>query len=94
MIIDKPKKKIIIRKSANFYFDNARKEVSLLLFLDWCKKALTKGVEDVVLSVKEEYSELDGEYVSSSLILSWDEKIKNKNYDKQLAKWKKQNGKS
>jgi hypothetical protein len=95
----KPAKRIVTKGSANYHFYHVSSKVSLISFLEWCKEVIPKGAMDVTIELKENQYEEDGDEVW--IEIAWEKEIKNKDFDKelkkykkQLAKWDKQNGKS
>lgn len=100
----KPSKIVVVRQAVNFPFYNygmKGAQAPMLLFLDWCKDTIPQGATNVVIGIDSEFHDMDGSFSSSHIELSWDEQVRNgnynkelKKYEKQLAKWKEQNGKS
>ncbi len=93
----KPTKKIEVPNSCSFYFDHTSNKVSIDYFLNWVKETVPKGAKDITLSMGEDYCCETGDHISSYLVLSWKEKVKNtryvsemKKYEKQLKEWKEQ----
>lgn len=92
----KPTKKIEVMNSRSFYFDHVSNKVSIDYFLTWIKETVPKGAKDITLSMDEDYCYETGDHISSYLVLSWKEKVKNtryvsemKKYESKLRKWKK-----
>lgn len=83
----KPKKKIVIESSANFWdWDFTCKKVSLNHFLDWCKTTIPSKAKDVTIELEEEWQYDD---CIVSLKLSWKHVISDPSYEKEMIKYKK-----
>lgn len=83
-----------------FYFDHASNRVSLEYFNQWIKDNLPQGAFDVALTLDEDYDYYSGEITSVYLKIEYQILVENtryksqlKKYEKQLAKWKEENGK-
>lgn len=94
---EKPTKKIVVPNSRSFYFDHASNKVSIDYFMNWVKETVPKGGWDITLSMDEDYDFESGEHISSYLVVSWKEKVKNtryvsemKKYEKKMKEWKEQ----
>jgi hypothetical protein len=94
---EKPKKKIVIRRTATFdAFDWTCKKVAIGFFLNWVEETVPKGADDITLELQEGWDLYD--YSGSpNLELAWNEKVDNpyyeqqmKSYQKKLKKWKEQ----
>lgn len=85
--LTKPSKKIIIKATASYHFNFVSKKVSWNGFLDWVSENIPHNAQDVTIELMEHKYVADGDEVW--LEFSWDKKIKNKHYDKQLKKYKK-----
>lgn len=94
----KPELKVGQPGSLTFYFDHTSNKVSLEYFNRWVKDNLPQGAYDVGLTLEEDYDYYSGDIVSVDLKIEYKTLVDNtryvsqmKKYEKQLAKWKKEN---
>lgn len=90
----KPYKYVVVERSSYFYFDHISNKINLNYFLDWCKKTPPKQAKNINISLVED---IMYDLVIANIKLSWEIKQLNpdydkelKNYNKDLAKWRKQ----